>query len=90
MKRIYVNAPVLFLLIVMITTFSALSYKNPQEEKPNAGLTTPQGFKAVKLIEGIGKVRHIAITQNGYLYVRLARSVNGKGKIGRASCRERV
>ena len=81
MKRIYVNAFVLFSLVVVATTFSALRYKGPQQEKPNAGLTTPQGFTAVKLIEGIGKVRHIAITQNGYLYARLARPVNGKGTL---------
>ncbi len=81
MKSKYVNRLLVLLLPILITVLSALKYKNRQDEIPNAGLTMPQGFSAVKLIEGIGKVRHIAITQNGDIYARLVKPVNGQGTL---------
>jgi len=47
----------------------------------NAGLTTPAGFKAAVVAENTGRARHIAITKTGDLYIKLARSVDGKGVI---------
>ncbi len=77
MKKKYINISVTLALLVAAITLSALKY-NQRDDKPNAGLITSQGFTAVKLIEGIGKVRHIAITQNGNIYARLARPVKGQ------------
>jgi glucose/arabinose dehydrogenase len=80
MKKTYLNRFVILTLLISATTLSALKFSY-QDDKPNAGLTTPEGFTAVKLIEGIGKVRHIAITQNGNIYARLARPVKGQGNL---------
>ena len=80
MKKIYANRTLIATLLIIATTLSALTYSY-QDDKPNAGLITPQGFKAIKLIEGIGKVRHIAVTQNGDIYARLARPVKGQGTL---------
>ena len=49
------------------------------QNKPNAGLIIPKGFTAVKLVEGYGKVRHIAITKQGDIYVKLNKLFQGKG-----------
>jgi glucose/arabinose dehydrogenase len=80
MKKISFNGTLITSLLIIITTLCASKY-NYQDDKPNAGLTTPQGFTAVKLIEGIGKVRHIAITHNGNIYARLAQPVKGHGTL---------
>ena len=45
----------------------------------NAGLTLPSGFSAVTVSENLGQVRHIAITKEGDMYVKLGRPKDGKG-----------
>ncbi len=47
----------------------------------NAGLKIPDGFTANALITGLGSTRHMVITPKGKIYVRLARTVNGKGTL---------
>lgn len=72
------------LRIVSVTLLSiSLSSLKPrgQDDKPNAGLTTPEGFKAIKLVENIGVARHLIVTAKGYIYVRLAKPVNGRGTL---------
>jgi len=55
---------------------------NAQEEKSaNAGLKLPEGFSATVVAENVGKARHLAVTPQGDIYVRLARPVNGKGTV---------
>eukprot|EP01136_Pigoraptor_vietnamica_P004419 Opistho-1_new@34718 len=45
----------------------------------NAGLKLPAGFGALKVADGIGRARHIAVTAQGDVYVKLMRVVDGKG-----------
>ena len=45
----------------------------------NAGLKLPVGFGALKVAENAGRPRHIAVTPQGDIYVKLARLLNGKG-----------
>ena len=45
----------------------------------NAGLVLPTGFNAVKIADGYGKVRHIAVTNQQGIYVKLNKLYNGKG-----------
>jgi glucose/arabinose dehydrogenase len=80
MKKHYFRGLLTLSLLITATVLLALKFRR-QDEKPNAGLITPKGFVAVKLIEGIGKVRHIAITQNGNIYARLAKPVKGQGTL---------
>lgn len=79
MKYKYTQGLLILSLLGVTVTMSALKFAG--QDEPNAGLSLPQGFSAVKLIEGIGKVRHIAITQNGDIYARLARPVKGQGTL---------
>lgn len=80
MKKTYING-LLTLSLIFTLTLTSLKNHNSQEEQPNAGLTTPQGFSAVKLIEGLGKVRHLIVTPKGNIYARLAKPVNGHGTL---------
>lgn len=45
----------------------------------SAGLTLPEGFKAVIAADNIGKARHLAVTRFGDVYVKLMREKNGGG-----------
>lgn len=45
----------------------------------NAGLKLPDGFGANKIADNIGRARHIIVTKDGSVYIKLMRVVNGKG-----------
>lgn len=59
------------------------SLKNAVREiKPdadNAGLTLPAGFGALKVAENTGRARHIAVTAQGDIYLKLMRVNKGAG-----------
>jgi glucose/arabinose dehydrogenase len=45
----------------------------------NAGLKLPQGFGALVVADNLGEARHIAITKEGDIYVKLKELKDGKG-----------
>src|SRR5258706_4519639 len=45
----------------------------------NAGLRLPAGFSASTLVDSIGRARHILVTPQGVVYVKLDKLINGKG-----------
>jgi len=47
----------------------------------NAGLKTPAGFSATILATNLGGARHLVVTPQHDIYVRLARPKNGKGTL---------
>ena len=51
----------------------------PAPDADNAGLTLPSGFSALTVTENLGQARHIAITKEGDMYVKLASPKDGKG-----------
>lgn len=56
--------------------------ENTNKVKPdadNAGLKLPKGFGALKVAENLGRTRHIAVTPQGGIYVKLERLKQGKG-----------
>ncbi len=53
--------------------------KNAANE--TAGLKLPANFKAVILAQNLGNTRHIVVTPQGGIYVRLAKPVNNKGTL---------
>ncbi len=81
MSKAYIKLLQVMTLALIAVTLSALKDKPWQEGPENAGLTVPQGFFAVKLIEGIGKARHLIVTPKGSIYVRLAKPVNNQGTL---------
>ncbi|WP_242691735.1 c-type cytochrome [Desertivirga arenae] len=66
-------------IILSAVVFSAPS--NAPAQTTNAGLTLPGKFKAEMLIDGLGGARHIAVTPNNKIYVRLSRLREGKGTV---------
>lgn len=50
-------------------------------KKLNAGLALPNGFNATVIAENLGHARHLVVTPQNDIYVRLARPVDGKGTL---------
>jgi glucose/arabinose dehydrogenase len=68
-------------LIAGLVSFKAVnpSLKPGGTRLAEAGLTLPAGFKANIVAENLGGTRHIAVTPQGDVYIKLERPKNGKG-----------
>lgn len=80
------------LLFSFITLFTLLSRANfntdtskykaetsvIKADADNAGLILPSGFGALKVATGLGEARHIAVTAQGDIYVKLSNAYKGK------------
>jgi glucose/arabinose dehydrogenase len=69
----------LIFLISGLLMIGLLSFKMINTAAVNAGLTLPAGFNAAIIADGLGGTRHIAVTPQGDIYVKLDRPKNGKG-----------
>lgn len=80
--------PVLLSAMVFIALYSFKNISNnhvggngPIPDADNAGLKLPEGFGALKVAELGAKARHLVVTPQGDIYVKLARSKEEKGVI---------
>ena len=74
--KLYLRTKLFYLLIAICFIQCA----NDGEE-PNGGLFLPEGFEAVVVTDSTeGKVRHMAVSSDGYLYAKL-RNSSAKGSI---------
>ena len=46
----------------------------PPGSPDNGGLALPEGFEATVFHDGVGRARHLAVTRDGIVYVKLRRS----------------
>lgn len=53
--------------------------KLPEPDPNNAGLELPEGFGAIVTIDNVGRGRHLAVNDNGDLYVKLRVPNKGHG-----------
>lgn len=79
------HKPHLFKTFLPIALFAlaALPRLSFAQEAPpaNAGLKLPTGFSAAIIADKLGRTRHLVVTPQNDIYVRLARPVNGKGTL---------
>ena len=79
-------------LILSISIISMLASFKPTDKNPikntkpkadadNGGLTLPKGFGALVVADGVGKARHVAVSEKGDIYVRLSKLKDGKGTV---------
>jgi len=66
----------LFLAVIVGSSFLFL----PQYPAPKT-LILPGGFHVDVIADSLGAARHLAVTSNGIIYVKLAKLKNGKGII---------
>ena len=74
---LFLVLPVAVFCIFSFTNISSSANKNGYSD--NAGLTLPAGFSAMKVADNLGEARHIAVTKEGDIYVKLGRKKDGKG-----------
>src|SRR5438132_917644 len=70
--------------VFSICAVFSLVMANAQEKgtaKANAGLSVPAGFSASIVADNLGRARHLVVTPQGDIYVRLAKPVDGKGTL---------
>jgi glucose/arabinose dehydrogenase len=70
--------PFILPLMAIPALVISIASKNPTPAD-GAGLTLPSGFEANIVADNLGSARHIAITKQGDIYVKLNRAKNGKG-----------
>ena len=70
--------PYILPLMAIPALIVSIASKNPTPAD-SAGLTLPSGFEANIVADNLGNARHIAITKQGDIYVKLNRAKNGKG-----------
>ena len=60
----------------------------PPSDKNNGGLVLPGGFEALVVTDSIGRARHIAVNDNGDIYVKLTFNDRLKGQGGTVGLRD--
>lgn len=69
-----------FFLVTLFANCN-LSKKTPHPDPGNGGLILPKNFGALVVIDSIGSARHLAVNDNGDIYVKLTfnAAMNGSG-----------
>ncbi|MEP6513207.1 MAG: PQQ-dependent sugar dehydrogenase [Parafilimonas sp.] len=80
MKKTFLIIPI----FAAVFLFSHSSFANGEKidttiNTNNAGLKLPTGFFAAIVSDDLGSARHIAVTSNGDIFVKLGKLKNGKG-----------
>ncbi len=60
----------------------------PACDPDDGGLTLPDGFCALVVAEDVGRARHLAVTENGDIFIALGASRRGGGPVGVVALRD--
>ncbi len=85
-KAIYYLFP--YLLVSFYVLESCKSDHLPPSDPDNGGLFLPDGFEATTVIDSIGRARHIAVNDNGDIYVKLTYNDKMDGAGGTVGLRD--
>ena len=69
------------LLAITLLLIGGCTQKKESASSADAPLQLPAGFSAKLLIDSVGKARHLVVTPQNDIYVRLAKTVDGKGTL---------
>ena len=82
-SRLWTQDFTLKVLFIVLTFWCFTRCKGPTELPPgdpcNGGLFLPDGFEALVVSDSIGPARHLAVNDNGDIYIKLRFSKGGKG-----------
>jgi glucose/arabinose dehydrogenase len=83
-KNILISVLVFSAAIFAIFSFTKISSSAniiplPKADLDNAGLTLPAGFSALVVADNTGEARHLSVTKEGDIYVKLGSAKDGKG-----------
>ncbi|HRH59957.1 MAG TPA: c-type cytochrome [Chitinophagaceae bacterium] len=74
----YISA---FILFSFIITFTQCKQALPKGDADNGGLMLPGGFEALVVADSLGAARHLAVNDNGDIYVKLRASYSNGSNI---------
>lgn len=77
-KALVTSKLLLFLVLLMGLSQCKNADRLPPGDPDNGGLYLPDGFEAVVVADSVGRARHLAVSDNGDIYVKL-RVPNPKG-----------
>lgn len=65
-----------FAVLLFLLSFVFIQCKGPDNSLPpgdpdNGGLHLPDGFEAVVVVDSVGRARHLAVADNGDIYIKL-------------------
>ena len=79
-------------IIIALLLFSMAachsSHDLPASDPGNGGLYLPDGFEALVVVDSIGSARHLAVNDNGDIYVKLTYNEKMHGKGGTVGLRD--
>lgn len=76
----YINAIIGVLIIITLAQCKDKA-PLPPSDADNGGLVLPEGFEALVVIDSTGRGRHIAVNDNGDIYVKLRFSKDGGSNV---------
>ena len=65
--------------LIGLLAFTSEFGKKKNRTIENGDITIPAGFKAVVVADNVGNARHLTVSPNGDVYVKLERLKDGKG-----------
>jgi glucose/arabinose dehydrogenase len=68
-------------LLLIATVFSRCRHGLPPGDPDNGGLMLPGNFEAVVVVDSLGGARHLAVNDNGDIYVKLRAAGAGGGNV---------
>lgn len=80
MKTIGIHVPA-FLTMLVLSSFCLRNNTDSQQDKENGGIKLPTGFSATVFADKPGPGRHIAVRENGDVYMALTTMKNGGGVV---------
>lgn len=68
---------------IIFTLITGCSQKSnlPKSDIDNGGLFLPEGFDALVVVDSIGNARHLAVNDNGDIYVKLTNAKQDSGNV---------
>ena len=70
-----------YFLLLVFFLFSCEDDKVLIFDSDNGGLILPDGFKALVVHDGVGKSRHLAVNNNGDIYIKLRVDFGKNGNV---------
>lgn len=84
-KNILLSMSVVVVVLIVLSSFTGLSFRfgavHQKKIQYGDGIVLPPGFHLDVVAQNLGEARHIAVTREGDIYVKLLRPKNGKGII---------
>jgi glucose/arabinose dehydrogenase/mono/diheme cytochrome c family protein len=75
------SSVVLLFILLLVLTQCSNKKSFPKGDADNGGLFVPNGFEVVVVADSIGRARHLAVNDNGDIYVKLRSPHGDKGSV---------